>query len=29
MIARKFGPAARDHIRAMTAVRLKRRLLGD
>ena len=29
MIARKFGPGARDHIRAMTAVRLKRRLLGD
>lgn len=29
MIESKFGPAAADHIRTMTAVRLRRRLLGD
>ncbi len=29
MIERKFGRPARDHVRAMTQVRLKRRLLGD
>jgi hypothetical protein len=29
MIERKFGAGAKRHIQAMTAVRLKRRLLGD
>lgn len=29
MIERKFGPAARAHVEAMTTVRLKRRILGD
>ena len=29
MIEEKFGKAARDHIRGMTSVRLKRRILGD
>ncbi|MHB8834585.1 MAG: B12-binding domain-containing radical SAM protein [Candidatus Methylomirabilia bacterium] len=29
MIGRKFGRAAREHVEAMTKVRLRRRLLGD
>jgi radical SAM superfamily enzyme YgiQ (UPF0313 family) len=29
MIEHKFGPASRDHIKEMTAIRLKRKILGD
>jgi hypothetical protein len=29
MVGRRFGPTAREHVEAMTRIRLRRKLLGD